>query len=115
MTKTEKKLLKCCNKHFTTGERITTQLLAGKIKLTQQEIKLCAEYLYQKGYVTNLDVFIGGNVGFTLTHLGRHYREIQWEKVKHFLFESIFVPIVVSMATTLLTLLVQWLLTSPSP
>ena len=104
MTNMEKKILKCCNKNFTDGERITTQLLDTNTKLTKQQIKLCVEYLNQKGYMRNLDIFAGGNVSFELTYLGRHYKEIQFEKVKHFLFTSIAVPVFVSLLTSVLYL-----------
>lgn len=104
MTKAEKKILKGCNKYFRDGERITTQLLNGKINLTQQQIKLCVEYLNQKGYIRKLDIFAGGNVSFELTYLGIHYKEIQMEEVKHFIFTSIAVPVFVSLLTSVLYL-----------
>ncbi len=47
---------------------------------------------------------------FTLTQKGLHPYRFRWETTKHFLFSSILVPIAVSLATTLLTLLVQDLL-----
>ncbi len=50
---------------------------------------------------------------FTLTHKGLHPYRTQWEALKSFLFRSIFVPILVSLTTTLLTLLVQALLSAP--
>lgn len=47
---------------------------------------------------------------FTLTQKGLHPHQFQWDAFKSFLFTSILVPIGVSFATTLLTLLVQGLL-----
>lgn len=38
------------------------------------------------------------------THQGRHFKENQWAKVKHFLFTIVAVPIAVSAATTLVSL-----------
>lgn len=104
MTNAEKTILKCCNKYFTDGERITTQLLNGKTELTQQQIKLCVEYLNQKGYIRNLDIFAGGNVSFELTYLGAHYKEIQREEVEYFIVTSIAVPVFVSLLTSALYL-----------
>ena len=47
---------------------------------------------------------------FRLTQRGLHPYRFQWESCKSFLFRSILVPILVSLATTLLTLLMQeWL------
>ncbi len=50
---------------------------------------------------------------FTLTHKGLHPHQFQWEIFKSFFFKSILVPVGVSFVTTLLTLLAQWLLTTP--
>ncbi len=47
---------------------------------------------------------------FQLTHKGLHYNEYKFEEIKSFMLRSIFTPIVVSFTTTLLTLLLTWLL-----
>lgn len=50
---------------------------------------------------------------FRLTHKGLHYKEYQFESIKDFALNSILVPIVVSAITTLLTLWLQALLSTP--
>ncbi len=47
---------------------------------------------------------------FKLTALGMHPYQFQWETFKSFLIRSFLVPIIVSVITTLLTLLVESLL-----
>ena len=47
---------------------------------------------------------------FTLTELGLHPYQTNWQKIKSFLFHSVLVPIAVSVATTLVTLWLQELL-----
>lgn len=48
---------------------------------------------------------------FALTHKGLHPYQLQWDAFKSFLFRSVLVPVIVSLATTVLTLLVEaWLL-----
>ncbi len=50
------------------------------------------------------------NLSFHLTQRGLHPYRFQWEAVKFFLFRSILVPIIVSFATSALTLLAKALL-----
>ena len=45
-----------------------------------------------------------------LTEKGRHYFSFQWEEIKLFLFKSVLVPIVVSIITTILALLIRGVL-----
>lgn len=53
-------------------------------------------------------VFSG--IDFSLTQKGLHPYQFQWEAFKGFLFKSILVPVLVSLATTLITLCIQaWL------
>lgn len=47
---------------------------------------------------------------FYLTHKGIHIFQFQWDACKSFLFNSILVPIFVSVVTTLLTILIKGLL-----
>ena len=75
----------------------------------QGEIHTLIKALVTSGYL-QYDI---NEFHFALTHRGLHPYQYQWETIKHFLLTSIFVPIVVSVITTLLTLLVQWLLTKP--
>ena len=68
-------------------------------------IKACLAYLKGEGYID--DVYINGqSTGFTLTHKGRNYKAFKWIAAKQFIFNSILVPIGVSLVTTLITLLI---------
>ncbi len=70
----------------------------------EKELKSIIDYLIESGYLKQ-----GYNkYTFTLTHTGLHPYEAAWQKIKSFLIKSVAVPIVVSTATTLLTL---WLKT----
>lgn len=68
-------------------------------------------YLEKEGY---LDIATyqpsGVHFGVILTELALHSGEFTCEKIKSFFIRSIATPILVSMATTLLTLLITWLL-----
>lgn len=48
--------------------------------------------------------------GFQLTHKGIHPYEVTLDELKKFLFHSVFIPVLVSVATTLLTLCIKALL-----
>lgn len=47
---------------------------------------------------------------YALTQKGVHPYAVKWEEIKHFLFTSIFIPIVVSVATTLITIFINGLI-----
>lgn len=47
---------------------------------------------------------------FSITQLGLHPYQFKWESIKSFLFTSVFIPVVVSIITTILTLIIKsWL------
>ncbi len=69
------------------------------------------QYLVDEGYLVY--AYENNTYHFQLTHNGLNYQQIHWLKIRDFLIHSIFTPIIVSLVTTLLTLLVQWLLTTP--
>lgn len=75
----------------------------------KEEIFGIIEQLVSDGY---LKYTINQNY-FCLTHKGLHKYQFEWDSFKSFLFRSIFVPVLVSFITTLLTLLVQVLLKLP--
>ena len=66
----------------------------------EKELKSIIDYLIELGYLKQ-----GYNkYTFSLTHKGLHPYEVVWQEIKSFLLKSILVPVVVSTATTLLTL-----------
>lgn len=68
------------------------------------EINSILKQLESDGYLINK------NNLFSLTQKGLHPYQFQWEAFKCFLFRSILVPILISLATTLITLCIQaWL------
>lgn len=72
----------------------------------QGEIHSIIKQLVSDGYLE----YAQNEYNFTLTQRGLHPYRFQWEACKSFLFRSILIPILVSLATTLLTLLMQeWL------
>lgn len=70
------------------------------------EINSIIKQLVSDGYME----YAFNEFHFTLTQRGLHPYRFQWENIKIFLLQSIFVPIVVSIATTLITLLITSLL-----
>lgn len=70
------------------------------------EINSVIRQLVSDGYLT----YTSDEYSFALTQHGLHPYQFQWESFKSFLIRSIIVPIVVSLATTLLTLSIRWLL-----
>lgn len=71
------------------------------------EIHSIINQLAIDGYLifTNEDNYI-----FTLTHKGLHPHRYHWESIKKFLLNSVLIPILVSITTTLLVTLIQSLL-----
>lgn len=67
------------------------------------EINSIISQLVSDGYME----YAYNEFNFTLTQRGLHPYRFQWESFKSFLFKSVLVPILVSLVTTLLTLLVQ--------
>ena len=71
------------------------------------QIHAVIDQLALDGYIRYSDL---GKDYFFLTYKGVHPYKVEWQRIKNFLFTSIFIPIVVSFATTVLTLFVQSLL-----
>ena len=106
----EKKILKICNTEFKSGENITFFKLSQHMPGTSPKgILDCCESLRKKGYFL-LSPQKNGDVIVELTFEGTHYRQIRYTEVKDFLLKSVFVPIVVSAVTTLVTLWLKSLL-----
>jgi hypothetical protein len=68
------------------------------------DIGACARYLRQNGYIEWGMGKNGYADSLKVEHKGLHPYAVGWEKAKEFLFESVFIPIVVALATALLTL-----------
>lgn len=103
---TESTLVLYINPHYICLEN--TGKVFNYIKY-KDEIFGIIEHLVSDGY---LKYTINQN-HFCLTHKGLHKYQFEWDAFKSFLFRSIFVPVLVSFITTLLTLLVQVLLKLP--
>ena len=72
----------------------------------RHEIGSILTKLEDDGYIANA----GSPAMFTLTHKGLHPYWTTWETAKKFLFNSVFVPISVSVATSIIVLWLQGLL-----
>lgn len=104
LTKGENKFLKECNKNKITI--LSTHSFNDKFykKTSKAETMLICESLEKKGYLT---IYQGSDSGypFVLTYEGKHYSEISRLKIKSFFLESVLVPIVISLITALVTIL----------
>ena len=74
-----------------------------------ESIYATARYLSSEGYL-EIAKMNGSHFGVVLTEKALHPYEFSWVRIKSFLFTSIFTPVVVSIATTLLTLCIKALL-----
>lgn len=72
----------------------------------QNEIHGILSVLIQDGYLSpGMNQYF-----FSLTYKGLHPYLVTWESLKHFLMTSIFIPIVVSVLTSIIVLWLQGLL-----
>ena len=72
-----------------------------KNKLSNTEMTAMLNYLEGHGYVV-----VKTNTEVILEYKGRHPYRMAWQEIKETIVKSIFLPIGVSIATTLLTLLI---------
>lgn len=74
-------------------------------QMNRVEIFTALQYLQKLGFVENLQ---GDKNHFTFhaTHEGMHFFEIRRKNFVYLLFNSVFLPIVISIATTIVTLLI---------
>jgi hypothetical protein len=70
-----------------------------------KELSACLYGLVRDGYLLQLDEY-----HVALTDKGLHPYRQSWENVKHFLFNSVLVPIIASAITSLIVLWLQGLL-----
>lgn len=67
-------------------------------------------YLIKEGYLEVSTFGSGSELGVALTEKAMHPHDFTWLRIKKLIFESIIIPIVVSAATSLVTLWLQGLL-----
>lgn len=72
----------------------------------KKEIRGIIHQLVLDGYLQYSD----DQYEFVITQLGLHPYQFRWESFKKFLFKSVFIPVVVSFLTTILTLVINSLL-----
>lgn len=110
MTKLERQFLNCCNKYFSDRSLIGNKDLSRHILVSSLMLSKCAERLNENGYIKNLHKFKFYAFNFQLTYKGLNYKEFKIVELKSFLFRSVFIPIAVSVVTTLITLWLKSLL-----
>ena len=111
LTKLEKRVLKICNTKLNPyGLILSSDIQPYFPGVHPVDLCSCCKCLSDNKYLETFRKYTDGGFGMTLNHLGRHYREVSWIKVKKFLFRSVFVPIVVSVITTFATLIIKALL-----
>ena len=82
-----------------------------KKQIYDEDLRGCIRLLNNEGYIkiiedTNLYIRV------SLTHKGKHFDEYEKAEYKAFFIKSILAPIIVSLATTLITLWINGLLGS---
>lgn len=84
-------------------ETPSTEELMKALRCSKRSLMLLLDDLEARGYLVwqpaDDDIY-----SIELTHAGEQYHAFEWLKTKEFLFRSVLVPIVVSMATSFLTL-----------
>ncbi|MCI8592669.1 MAG: hypothetical protein HFI88_10080 [Lachnospiraceae bacterium] len=93
-------------------EVFTYDFIEENYPLPIEKVFPTIRFLEKNGYLI-IATLNGVHFGVVLTELALHSHEFVAEEIKSFLFRSILTPIVVSFSTTVLTLCIQWLLTTP--
>ncbi|MCB7304574.1 hypothetical protein NE683_12150 [Bariatricus massiliensis] len=109
MTKLEKRFLNCCIKNYINNSVIGSDDLLLHLDSSLFILQKCAEKLEQKGYIKNLHIQTRIRFNFQLTYEGIMYKEIRFKNHKDFILKSIFVPVVVSVITSLIIAVVGYL------
>lgn len=108
LTKYEKTILKHCNEKFNPDIDISSEKLSALMpQLSPFHFYQCCKELSAKGYFEDFTTYISGDFSFSLTYKGRHYKEISLIELKEFTLKSIFVPVVVSLLTTVILWLIS--------
>ena len=105
LTRYEQKLLKYCSKHNDEDNFYASVNIESDFFKTfnQNELYEVCVSLHEKGYISEMDRNIVGDIQFSLSHNGMHYKEVSWLEIKDFLTKSIITPIIVSLITSLIT------------
>lgn len=109
MTDLEKQFLDCCAKYYLERSVISSDDLLEYIDVPLISLQRCAERLEQHGYIKNLCIQYRRHFDFQLTYEGTVRREMRFEHIKDFLVKSIFVPVVVSVISSLIVASVGYL------
>lgn len=78
-----------------------------QVKKYTDETASVFDYLSENGYLKKTQF------GYSLTQKGLHPYRLIWEEIRSFLIKSVIIPIVVSSLTTLVTLWIKALLSTP--
>lgn len=109
MTNLEKQFLNCCIENYMDRSLIGSNDLLKHLDYPLIKLEKCAEYLEQKGFIKNLHVQTRIRFNFQLTYEGIMYKKMFLENVKDFLLKSIFVPIAVSVISSLIVASIGYL------
>ena len=110
MTKLERQFLDCCNENFSERSLIGNEDIQRYISVSPLMLSKCAERLNENGYIKNLHRFKFHAFNFQTTYKDLNYKKFKIEQLKNFLLRSVFTPVAVSVATTLITLWLKSLL-----
>lgn len=78
--------------------------------LTDHQVMACIRQLQTLGFIRYTPDQTGRNIGIELEHKAYHLHYFRWASVRNFLVKSFFVPILVSILTTLVTAtVIGWL------
>lgn len=106
LTRYERKLLKYCSKFKDEYLYESYKFESCFFKsCPRNEVKEVCASLKEKGYIEEMNTNMVGDVQFFLSHKGRHYKEVSFLEIKEFLTKSIITPIIVSLITSLITIL----------
>ena len=103
----------CQSRFETIGKSLLPYLpKPEKYKWTFESVQACLVYLSKEGYVdyatrTNGYCTVSDCTYVHTTHKGTNYKTFKWLEVKAFLFRSILTPIVVSLITSLITVVIS--------
>lgn len=102
-----------------TTEQLSIPELSQVSGLPALQVKQAVETLEAEGYVhiERRTIAVTSDINkekyrCALSEKGRHPAMWKWEKIRHFLFHSILVPIIVSIVTAVATSMAVWYLTS---
>lgn len=114
MTRQCRYFLKCCKKlsdhdlNYNTKDHCIRNVhkLSGGVEIKKyiSEVDSVFDYLLENSYLKRTDF------GYDLTQKGLHPNRMIWEDIRAFLIKSVVVPIIVSAATSLVTLYIGSLL-----